>query len=586
MADTWDIEGVTSSQGTPVNVDNSSDWINYEIDPNKDSTVAALEAKVNAEGIMSIINSNQSDWDKQWAMDQMRGRMYQAGEGLLGQASQVIEPWLQTYSDNDLGRRMGESYEDFLDRQYSDIRLAADYGLSKRPPNWIQRTSEFFPGYFSETGMENYRTLEEVLEEVRESIAGADKERTASTIELPGGKIVDGELILDESPEAWADFLNLKPDTKKDRDKVEEIAESIALGVASADEVLPETPAGTTDIFDINTGEWSQVKTEEEEIGELINQLSRPRVKENQLRREIAERDIQAAIRRDMVEQPSPLVASVAPNVLNVDLNKAIEDLTRQAELSAAIEEETQGIGTSPLAPEYSDIFQERFSDFPGVRGINAVGTQFGPNWDESAGVVDEVVVDEGVPVESAGTVAEEFWPGAGMTAEQSRERTRELNEAEYQRTLREIEALKQGEVAAQETIAESNNIFEGLSQELIDAIQADPALMDQYLASREEILARLATGPSPTPGGFTTRTPYVDQIKTHEDWYPGGQAAAVGAGFWGPMALPWNPKYRDYKDAQRVFMGKEPGEKYWSDDWIRAFGWMTPEQINELVGY
>ena len=51
-------------------------------------------------------------------------------------------------------------------------------------------------------------------------------------------------------------------------------------------------------------------------------------------------------------------------------------------------------------------------------------------------------------------------------------------------------------------------------------------------------------------------------------------------------MALPWNPKYRDYKDAQRVFMGKEPGEKYWSDDWIRAFGWMTPEQINELVGY
>jgi len=32
----------------------------------------------------------------------------------------------------------------------------------------------------------------------------------AKTIDLPGGKIVDGELILDESPEAWAEFINRK----------------------------------------------------------------------------------------------------------------------------------------------------------------------------------------------------------------------------------------------------------------------------------------------------------------------------------------------------------------------------------------
>ena len=287
-------------------------------------------------------------------MDQMRGRMYQAGEGLLGQANPYLEPYLQKYSLMETpaglgtiwhGQRMGESFDDYLART--------------------------------------------VL----------DDEETPTEITLPGGKIVDGELILDESPEAWADFLNLKTDTKKDKNKVKEIAESIALGVASADdegmedarlafpselpniydipsivpnnvEVLPETPAGTTDIFDINTGEWSQVKTEEEEINELINRLNRPRVKENQLRREIAERDIQAAIRRDMVEQPSPLVAGddlniiekallkggqfaqdhpyltaflsqFTPSVLNVDLNKSIEDLTRQAELSAAIEAET-----------------------------------------------------------------------------------------------------------------------------------------------------------------------------------------------------------------------------------------------------
>ena len=161
-----------------------------------------------------------------------------------------------------------------------------------------------------------------------------------------------------------------------------------------------------------------------------------------------------------------------------------------------------------------------------------------------------------------------------------------DLINAEREQTVREMDAFEQGKVAAQETIEQTEKIFEGLSQPLIDAIQADPALMDKYLASREEILARLATGPSPTPGGFTTRTPYVDQIKTQEDWYPGGQASAVGAGFWGPMALPWNPKYRDYKDAQRVFMGKEPGEKFMSEDWIKAFGWMTPEQINDLVGY
>ena len=123
-----------------------------------------------------------------------------------------------------------------------------------------------------------------------------------------------------------------------------------------------------------------------------------------------------------------------------------------------------------------------------------------------------------------------------------------------------------------------------------IDALQADPDLMDQYLSKRDEITTMLArvtgTANDPTPGGFTTNTRYVSQPLTHEEWYPGSQASATQAGFWGPMALPWNSKYRDYKDAQRALMGKEPGEKFWSDDWIRTFGWMTPEQINELVGY
>ena len=88
MADTWDIEGVTSSQGTPVNVDNSSDWVKYEIDPNKDSTVAALEAKAAAEGLESIIDSNQSEWDKQWALDRLAG-WESVQEGYQGQTRLV-----------------------------------------------------------------------------------------------------------------------------------------------------------------------------------------------------------------------------------------------------------------------------------------------------------------------------------------------------------------------------------------------------------------------------------------------------------------------------------------------------------------
>ena len=162
MADTWDvvedIPGVTSSQGTPANVDTSNDWVNYGIDPNKDSTIESLQAKANAEGLQSIIDSNQSEWDRQWALDTLleiqadpidyQGqtrlmmdksrfpeRSFLAGEGLLGQASPFLEPFLQTYSGNDLGRRMGESYEDFLERQDSETRLAADFGLSRMPPN-------------------------------------------------------------------------------------------------------------------------------------------------------------------------------------------------------------------------------------------------------------------------------------------------------------------------------------------------------------------------------------------------------------------------------------------------------------------
>ena len=298
-----DIPGVTSKEGTYAYPDLSSDWKFYQIDPNKDSTVSALKKKADKEGLQAIIDSSQSDWDKQWARNKLLG----------------------------------------------------------------------------------------IVEE------------SDSVIDLPGGKIVNGALVLDESKDAWEEFLewpDIKPDKKEEsfsqrnnrwalggatakerktdrykewdaltgnlQDKkdslvatgLEKIIDNIALGVASADDegmadARLSFPSGLPPLDEITAQQIVQgdvpasesgveaFEKQQAEINTLINRLGRPTVKENQLRREIDERDIQAAIRRDMVEQPSPLVASVAPDVLNVDLNKAIEDLTRQAELSAAIGEET-----------------------------------------------------------------------------------------------------------------------------------------------------------------------------------------------------------------------------------------------------
>ena len=114
-----DIPGVTSSEGTYAYPDLSSDWKLY-LDPNKDSTVrSALKEKASKEGLQAIIDSSQSEWDKQWARNKLLG----------------------------------------------------------------------------------------VVEE------------SDSVIDLPGGKIVNGALVLDESKDAWEEFLewpDIKPDKKEE----------------------------------------------------------------------------------------------------------------------------------------------------------------------------------------------------------------------------------------------------------------------------------------------------------------------------------------------------------------------------------
>ena len=479
--DAFKNEGLVGQQ---VTVDISNDWQEYNIDPNKDSTVTSLEKKADKQGLESIINSNQSDWDKQWARNKL-------------------------------------------------------------------------------------------LEKVEEKFE-------------------------------WPEIGKLSKKDKKDKkDVLEKVVDAISLGVVSADDEgmedarlafpsqlppLDEIRAQQIIQGDVPTSK-SQIEAFEKqqaEIDRTINRLGRPRVKENQLWRELAERNLQADIRRDMVEQPDPLVANIDPNVLNVDLNKAIKDLTRQAELSAALKAETPqrlNQGWPDDLPEY---------DVPVLEDGRLAGMQEGVY-----GMPD--------PLEQ---IARELTPNMGGMQDRwddnipsisaSRARTQELNEAELVRTLQDIEARKQGDLEArkqgdlidQQTQATSQEVLEGLSPAMVEVLQGNPELMDQYLSKRDEIMAMLAritgTTNDPTPGGFTTKTGsrYVSQPLTHEEWYPGSQAAANKAGFWGPLALGWNPKYNEYKDAQRRLMGKQPGERFWSDDWVRNFGWMTPEQINAVIGY
>ena len=351
-------------------------------------------------------------------------------------------------------------------------------------------------------------------------------------------------------------------------------------------EVLPETPVGTTDIYDINTGEWTALKTEEDEINSLISRLNRPRVKENQLRREIAERELQAAIRQ---EEPRVQVVD-NPNWVN-----RLDPDSRKWQLDQVF-----GTGTDSVSPMVDD-----FSTMPIVASPEDTPAWLNRGWPDDLPEYDVPILEDGrlagmqegvyappdlvQSADSAGTVAEEFFPGAGMSAEESRARTQALNEAELAKTLQEIEALKQGGIIEQKTQETSQEILDGLSPAMMAVLEGDPALMEQYLSKREEImemLERVTGTTSTTPGGFKTKTRYVSQPLTHEDWYPGSQAAATQAGFWGPLALGWNPKYEAYKDSQRRLMGKQPGERFWSDDWIQNFGWMTPEQINAVIGY
>ena len=75
------------------------------------------------------------------------------------------------------------------------------------------------------------------------------------------------------------------------------------------------------------------------------------------------------------------------------------------------------------------------------------------------------------------------------------------------------------------------------------------------------------------TPGGFTTTTPYVDKVKTHDEWYPNHRTYADLAGVAGIKATldgsnrAWKETIKD--DLRERGIIGEKDTKYFSEDWI-----------------
>tara|TARA_R110002020_G_scaffold470087_1_gene695608 strand:+ start:57 stop:1667 length:1611 start_codon:yes stop_codon:yes gene_type:complete len=508
-----DIEGVTSRKGTPVD------------------KVLGLD---------------------DFLRDLMSGRTYQAGKGLLGQGD-MEDPLLQQISltGNEqgdtihLGMRMGETYDDFLERTMA------------------QKNFE--------------ETLESITPTISKSLVKDAQDKLS--------KIYDKDYTL-----------------KEIRDRIQNIRDDVLSGTQSFE---VETPLGTTDIFDPETGEWTALtdteklmrglddeevtvtelpwvddeKTEEEKINSLINQLNRPKVKEAQAWRESADSELRKAIAlqeetavldlEEEEEDESVFQKVIAETLgLPVDtVNAVISSILRAAGAPDKVVENPVGGRAWLMANKGMTIDDV----------VAQVADMLSPT--TSSGVMDSWPSIPTVQDTQADVMDEGYLDGLNMTAEESRALTRELNTLGRPRLDHEIEALKRGALINQQTqqnledLEESKFVdegfLEGLSPAMRNVLNNDPELLAQYMAARSSIIAQL------------------DKTKfQHEDWYPGSQAAATQAGFWGPKALGWNDKYNEYKDAQRELMGLQSGQRFWSDDWINNLGWMSPEQINRISGY
>jgi len=469
-----DIEGVTSLEGTPVD----------PLGHLQDATI--LGGMPYSESILARLAQHSPEVVR----DLMRGRTYMAGEGLLGQGY-MEDPLLQQISVMDdtgdtihLGMKMGETHDEYLDR--------------------ITAQDDF----------------EETLESITPTISKSLVKDAQDKLSEIYGKDYTKEVIKDRIQGATTDAVR----SLIDPEEYDALPLDDILSGTQSFEV--ETPLGTTDIYDTETGEWTALTdteddlTAQKELAELIalNPTGRFR----------------STIDANDVGTFEPYPVSKVDGIANTSA------IRRAAEMS--------GLTMDAAYPSIDTTVQDTQAD----------------------------VMDEG------------YLAGLNMTAEESHALTRALN------TLRvggrkpyphEIEARKQGAIVNPLTSRyatsrqlleeeETSDLYntgylEGLSQAMKNVLENDPDLMAQYMAARSDIISQL------------------DKTKfEHEDWYPGSQAAATGAGYWGPLALGWNASYNDYKDAQRALMGKQPGQRFDSGDWINNLGWMTPAQINRLLGY
>jgi len=613
---------VASIEGTRV------EPLERETDPENllGDAVIFGDAGVVGEGGLSVAQTlaRLAKTDPDMALDMMSNRSYRAGRGLLNGFTRT-----GNYSGYSLGQRMGESFDDYLDRIYSDEHMAKE---SKKDRTAIEKTLKRL-----EKSTEKLESIDKEIEKNLDDLAKSSRRswpfetidsRSALEKQLDRAKAQERVIAdtrkydpsgLGPQKVGWA--MGYGPWWEKE------------FGEKPIESLLPETPPGKTDYFNMETGKWEKTLEGQQTLD--LDALAESR-------------------RRDTDALPDSLIESLGgvTDVFNAETEQwkgeekwaKEQDIELQRIIGLEKEPAVAPLFTSPISPEgaltgpatqeelnaligttqYKDesIFQRLLAETLGLpvdminaaissilmaagapqhiienpvggrawlmenKGmtiddlVNAIGDMVSPT--TSSGVVVPATVDTEWPTipsvqdTQATVMDEEYFPGAGMTAEESIERTRVLNTANIlnpphypgTRPLDLEEDLNKIDQVHQQGL--TGNVLDGLSQAMQDILNADPELMAQYMAARNDIMAQL------------NKTGY----KEHEDWYPGSQAAATQAGFWGPMALGWNPKYNEYKDAQRTLMGLEEGEKFWSDDWIQTFGWMTPEQINRVSGY
>ena len=528
-----DLDEISVALGVDPDIEGVTSRLGTPVDRLGAATILG-DAGIPLEGGLSMAQSLASlaRIDPQLARDIMSGRTYMAGTGLLGQGY-MEDPLLQQISltGNEqgdtihLGQRMGETHDEYLDR----ITDQEDFEktLESITPTISKSLVKDAQDKLSKIYDKDY-----TKEVIKDRIQGAATDAVRSLIDpeeydaLPLEAGMPGGIQPIDSP-MWGEEMTHNVLTMKDLDHLTELANANKV----RDDILSgtqsfevATPLGTTDIYDTETGEWTALTDTEK----LMRGLDDEEVTLTELPWVDDEDELTA--QKELAE----LIALNPTGRFRDRISPANTSAIRRAE-------EMSGLTMGAAYPSIDTTFQDTQAD----------------------------VMDEG------------YLAGLNMTAEESRALTRELNTLGRPRLDHEIEALKQGASIAgnlqtqknleelQESKFVDEGFLDGLSQAMKNVLNNDPELMAQYMAARSDIISQL------------------DKTKfEHEEFYPGSQAAAVGAGYWGPLALGWNASYNDYKDAQRALMGKQPGQRFDSGDWINNLGWMTPEQINRLLGY